>query len=422
MFHRFMLISIWIVLVINNVFADDPKETKKKNVCLNMIVKNEAHVIKRCLESVLPIIDSWVIVDTGSTDGTQACIKEFLKDLPGELYERPWKNFGYNREEALQLAKAKKPDYILFMDADDKLSFEKGFVLPELTADYYGIMARTKKTEWMLTALIKTGLDWHWHGVIHEYVACPNEVMGKSLDKVEYVYINDGARSLDIDRFQRDIRLLHEGLKEEPNNFRYMLYLGSTYCLAGGYINSLKYYKMAIDNPRGGLPEERYNARLTIGKIQNHLKYDPKEVEASFIDAYKFFPMRLEALYFLIKHWRQAGEFQQAFDVASLALLMPKQGANFVEFWISDYGILSEYALNAYLLNYYKESFTACEQILKMQDVEPGIREVTVKIYNELRGINVANVQKKIITLLESPIHTSEAALLSHSATSQQEK
>ena len=42
-----------------------------QTICLNMIVRNEAPVIRRCLDSVMPIIDSWVIVDTGSTDGTQ---------------------------------------------------------------------------------------------------------------------------------------------------------------------------------------------------------------------------------------------------------------------------------------------------------------------------------------------------------------
>ena len=37
------------------------------SLCLNMIVKNEAHVIRRCLDSVRPFVSHWVIVDTGST-------------------------------------------------------------------------------------------------------------------------------------------------------------------------------------------------------------------------------------------------------------------------------------------------------------------------------------------------------------------
>ena len=47
-------------------------------ICLNMIVKNESRVIKRCLESVKGFIDYWVIVDTGSEDGTQDMIKKII--------------------------------------------------------------------------------------------------------------------------------------------------------------------------------------------------------------------------------------------------------------------------------------------------------------------------------------------------------
>ena len=40
-----------------------------------MIVKDESKVIKRCLDSVKPLIDYWVIVDTGSKDDTKKVIK-----------------------------------------------------------------------------------------------------------------------------------------------------------------------------------------------------------------------------------------------------------------------------------------------------------------------------------------------------------
>ena len=47
-------------------------------LCLCMIVKNEAPVIRRCLDSVRSLIDYWVIVDTGSTDGTQDIVCNVL--------------------------------------------------------------------------------------------------------------------------------------------------------------------------------------------------------------------------------------------------------------------------------------------------------------------------------------------------------
>jgi len=64
------------------------------SVCLSMIVKNEAPVIRRCLASVHPILSHWLIVDTGSTDGTQAIVREAMAGLPGELVERPWVDFA----------------------------------------------------------------------------------------------------------------------------------------------------------------------------------------------------------------------------------------------------------------------------------------------------------------------------------------
>ena len=44
-----------------------PTASLPPRICLNMIVKNEAPVIERCLASVRPWVDYWVIVDTGST-------------------------------------------------------------------------------------------------------------------------------------------------------------------------------------------------------------------------------------------------------------------------------------------------------------------------------------------------------------------
>ena len=95
-------------------------------ICLNMIVKNESPVIERCLASVKPWIGHWVIVDTGSTDGTQELVRKAMAGVPGELHERPWRNVGHNRNEALDLARA-HGDYVLFIDADEQLQVPPDF-------------------------------------------------------------------------------------------------------------------------------------------------------------------------------------------------------------------------------------------------------------------------------------------------------
>lgn len=69
---------------------------RRPRICLNMIVRNEAHVIHELVASVAPHIDNWVIVDTGSTDGTQDVVRRLMAErgLPGELFERPWRRAG----------------------------------------------------------------------------------------------------------------------------------------------------------------------------------------------------------------------------------------------------------------------------------------------------------------------------------------
>jgi len=49
-------------------------------ICLNMIVKNESHVIEDTLQNIINYIklDYWVISDTGSSDNTIEVIKNFF--------------------------------------------------------------------------------------------------------------------------------------------------------------------------------------------------------------------------------------------------------------------------------------------------------------------------------------------------------
>src|SRR5438309_6095488 len=91
---------------------------KPQTICLNMIVKNEAHVIEELLATVAKYIDYYVISDTGSTDGTQEKIKNYFDKIGinGEIHQNTWVcptseinyfDFGYNRSIALDVCKGK---------------------------------------------------------------------------------------------------------------------------------------------------------------------------------------------------------------------------------------------------------------------------------------------------------------------------
>ena len=88
---------------LHNTSSNQVARSRRQKICLSMIVKDEAAVIARCLASVRPLIDYWIIVDTGSADGTPDIVRKVLHDIPGELHQRPWVDFAHNRSEALDL-------------------------------------------------------------------------------------------------------------------------------------------------------------------------------------------------------------------------------------------------------------------------------------------------------------------------------
>ena len=81
---------------------------KKQTICLNMIVKDEGHIIAKTLQNICNNIDItyWVISDTGSTDNTKEIIQRFFseKNIPGEMFDNKWQDFGHNRSLALKHA------------------------------------------------------------------------------------------------------------------------------------------------------------------------------------------------------------------------------------------------------------------------------------------------------------------------------
>ena len=102
-------------------------------IILNMIVKDEEHVMKRCIDSVLHLIDAVAIQDTGSTDRTMEVIRKYGDVIPTFIQQRPWYgDFSRSRNEALDFAMemVKEMDfkssqanqwYVMFMDADNTL-------------------------------------------------------------------------------------------------------------------------------------------------------------------------------------------------------------------------------------------------------------------------------------------------------------
>jgi len=78
-----------------------------------MIVKNEAAVLARCLDSIKNAVDEVIIVDTGSTDST----KDIAYQYTDKVFDFEWvQDFSAARNEAFSKATC---DYQMWLDADD---------------------------------------------------------------------------------------------------------------------------------------------------------------------------------------------------------------------------------------------------------------------------------------------------------------
>lgn len=104
------------------------------SISLCMIVKNEEKVLARCLDSLAPIMDEIIIVDTGSIDATKEIASRYTK----QVYDFEWTG-SFSDARNFAASKATK-EYIYTADADeylDKLNQEKlmqlkTILLPEI--------------------------------------------------------------------------------------------------------------------------------------------------------------------------------------------------------------------------------------------------------------------------------------------------
>jgi glycosyltransferase involved in cell wall biosynthesis len=353
-----------LVLIFVSVFSE-----AKQKICLNMIVKNESRVITRCLDSIIPVIDYWVIVDTGSNDGTQEIIKKYLKHIPGKLYERPWKNFGDNRTEAFELAKG-KGDYILFMDADDVLKFENGSAFPELTHDLYHMWRGSQGFSYIKPQLVRSNLPWKWIGVTHEYLSCEQSYTFSTLQNVKYVSCDGGASSYDPEKFMKNVRLLTEGLKKEPNNSRYVFYLAESYRDSGEKAKALEWFQKRVD--MGGWEEEVFWSKLQIGHMLRALGMPASIIIESYQLAHLYRPHRAEPVYYLCDVYLSEGRYAEAYECleARNSCVRPLQkDVLFNEDWIEDYGFLFQRSICAFYMGRYKEALDCCDQLLAIKDL-----------------------------------------------------
>lgn len=333
-----------------------------------MIVKDEAHVIGRCLTSVLPVIDTWLVVDTGSTDGTPAAIEAFFDQAgkPGRVVHRPWRDFGTNRTEALELARP-MADYCLFIDADEVWSAPEGFQLPDLSADAYRVLHRHKETEtkFWLTQLVKSDLPFRFQGVLHEALACdaPHTLVQLAGPVITGWFDSARNRLSPTEKYSRDALVLERALELEPDNARYVFYLAQSHRDAGALEAAKSTYARRVT--MGGWEEEAWYAALWVARLAERLGQH-EEATIRLLGAYERRPTRAESLCDLARLHRSRKDFHLAYLFAKKAATLPMpDDVLFVEEGVYRWRAWDEVAVAAYWVGEYAECKSIGERLLE---------------------------------------------------------
>jgi glycosyltransferase involved in cell wall biosynthesis len=340
-------------------------------ICLCMIVRDEAHVLARCLAAALPLIDRWLIIDTGSTDDTEEIARSWLNELPGEYVKRPWVNFGVNRSELIERARG-RADYLLLLDADMEVDVAPSFDRAALSADAY-LVRYEGDLDYAQQLVVRGSLPWRYEGSTHEVLTCDGAAgAAVELRGLTMRHHADGGHR--AEKFTRDAALLWADAERDPANCRTAFYLAQTLRDLGDHPAALTAYRRRA--AMGGWPEEVFYSLYQIAQVLERTGASDGEIDAAYLAAYEADPGRAEPLYRLALRHRLARRYATALMFAEVASAIPyPDRLLFVERDVYEWRIDDELSICLWWTGQRAESVDLCNCLLWGDRLPAGERE-----------------------------------------------
>jgi glycosyltransferase involved in cell wall biosynthesis/predicted GH43/DUF377 family glycosyl hydrolase len=281
---------------------------KHADLCLNMIVKDEAAIVERLIDSVAPHVRYYVVCDTGSGDDTVERVRTrfYEHGIDGEIYSIPFLNFSQARNCALDHGRASKGkfDYFLLADADMELVVDDANFACDLSKPAYSVKQESRSLGYYNTRIIRKDVSATYIGPTHEYLQVSDTTR---LPGVGFLDHECGASR--VHKIARDLNLLLEALEENPDDSRTMFYLAQTCYDAGRFREAADWYELCIR--ADGSAEERWYARYQMALCHLALRNDGRFV-STCLQAYDERPWRIEPLYQLARYHRLEGMHETA--------------------------------------------------------------------------------------------------------------
>ena len=401
--------------------------TVKDRLALVMMIKNEEKRIEVTFDSVRSICNTFVILDTGSTDRTIEIVNKYCKkhSITLHLAQKPFVDFQVSRNDLLDFAdEALKNHYfMLLLDCNDELRNHA-----ELTDFIERYTAPSKATGFHLRQQWWTGISldtyynirmvlshfgWRYREVVHEFIA---RVPGKDSDEdimkcPNIVLFQD--RTMDDDktqkRFKRDKQLLYSAHIKRPTAPRTLFYLAQT-CNCLNQPQEAYEYNL-LRTKYLGFHEEVFHAYLRLGGISERLGHPWEESLHWYMKAYSR-AKRAEPLVAIADHYinvdafgRKEPDWHLAYMFISQAckLNFPHSQILFVDKNVYIYKRWHLLGRVGYYVNRFSEGKEACLKALMAQESKLDMDNLMFYIEKE------EDIQKKY--MLQQAMNTADLKL-----------
>jgi glycosyltransferase involved in cell wall biosynthesis len=310
---------------------------------LTQIVKDEAHVIERMLNSIKTIVDGICIVDTGSTDNTIDIINKWGEDNGVETYvfERPFDNFENSRNESFEKARemflGKKDDkntyYNFWLDADEQLEIDPKFNKQKLDKDLYMFNTYINTMKYTRNEMCRLDKQFRFYGPVHEFIIPPKDdtnITSGLLDGVTVrVKMDGGSWQADIPaKYKSHAHSLEKHIDADRSDPRWIFYTAQSYhdsaCVPDNkeeneerLRRSMNYYKERVSRP-DGYYEEIFYAQFRIGTIMRSMEQPWNLCLNELLKAYSMDPLRGEPIKAIVDYYLALGEWNNAYLYSSI--------------------------------------------------------------------------------------------------------
>lgn len=309
---------------------------------LTQIMKNEAHVAERMLNSIKPIVDGICVIDTGSTDNSIEIVEKWGKDngIETHVFSRPFDNFeacrNFSFEKAREVFLSKNDGhtyYNFWIDFDEILEIAPNFNKQKIDKDLYMFNTFINTMKYTRNELCRLDKAFRFYGPVHEYIVSDDPNITTGLMDGLTVRVNmDGGSWKEgniANKYKKHTDMLEDYINNKDRNSRWVFYTAQSYHDSASIPNNktenderlrraIFYYKERVGRS-DGYEEERYYSQFRIGAIMKMLEEPWYKTHQELLKAYSMDPLRGESIKLIIDYYLQVGEYNNAYLYSKFA-------------------------------------------------------------------------------------------------------